>query len=82
MLEVVRYYWDCFESGAIYKKSRPKDQVALSALSELLSGGKSSVLNKVLIDEKAMVNQFYLLPAYKHYMQIIRWTLSCLLYRE
>ena len=30
MLEVVRYYWDCFESGAIYKKSRPKDQVALS----------------------------------------------------
>jgi len=28
MLEVVRYYWDCFESGAIYKKSRPKDQVA------------------------------------------------------
>ena len=36
-----------------------KDQVALSALSELLSGGKSSVLNKVLIDEKAMVNSVY-----------------------
>jgi len=36
-----------------------KDQVALSALSELLSGGKSSVLNKVLIDEKAMVNSIY-----------------------
>ncbi|NQY92552.1 MAG: insulinase family protein [Campylobacteraceae bacterium] len=36
-----------------------KDQVALSALSELLSGGKSSVLNKVLIDEKAMVNAIY-----------------------
>jgi len=30
MLEVVRYYWNCFESGAIYKKSRPKDQVTLS----------------------------------------------------
>jgi len=36
-----------------------KDQVALSALSELLSGGKSSILNKVLIDEKAMVNSIY-----------------------
>lgn len=35
------------------------DQVALSALSELLSSGKSSVLQKVLIDEKKMVNQIY-----------------------
>lgn len=36
-----------------------KDQVALSALSELLSGGKSSLLNKILIDEKQMVNAIY-----------------------
>jgi len=35
------------------------DQVALSALSELLSGGKSSVLNKVLVDEKQMANAIY-----------------------
>lgn len=36
-----------------------KDQVALSALSELLSSGKSSILNKVLVDEKQMVNAIY-----------------------
>ncbi len=36
-----------------------KDQVALSALSELLSGGKSSRLNEVLIDKKKMVNTIY-----------------------
>lgn len=36
-----------------------KDQVALSALSELLSSGKSSLLQKVLVDEKKMVNQVY-----------------------
>ena len=36
-----------------------KDQVALSALSELLSSGKSSRLNKVLIDEKQLVNTIY-----------------------
>ena len=36
-----------------------KDQVALSALSELLSSGKSSILNKVLVDEKRMVNSIY-----------------------
>ena len=36
-----------------------KDQVALSALSELLSGGKSSMLNKVLVDEKQMANSIY-----------------------
>jgi len=36
-----------------------KDQVALSALSELLSSGKSSLLNKVLVDEKRMVNSIY-----------------------
>ena len=35
------------------------DQVKLSALSELLSSGKSSRLNKILIDEKQMVNQIY-----------------------
>ncbi|MDX1808180.1 MAG: pitrilysin family protein [Sulfurospirillaceae bacterium] len=35
------------------------DQVALSALSELLSSGRSSVLQKVLVDEKKMVNQVY-----------------------
>jgi predicted Zn-dependent peptidase len=35
------------------------DQVALSALSELLSSGKSSYLNEKLIDEKKLVNQIY-----------------------
>ncbi|RXK14656.1 peptidase M16 [Halarcobacter mediterraneus] len=36
-----------------------KDQVALSALSELLSSGKSSYLQKILVDEKRMVNSVY-----------------------
>lgn len=36
-----------------------KDQVALSALSELLSSGKSSILQKKLIDEKRLVNTIY-----------------------
>jgi zinc protease len=35
------------------------DQVGLSALSMLLSNGKSSILNKVLVDEKNMVNSIY-----------------------
>ena len=36
-----------------------KDQVALSALSELLSSGKSSRLNELLIDKKQLVNTIY-----------------------
>ncbi len=36
-----------------------EDQVALSALSELLSSGKSSFLQKKLIDEKRLVNTIY-----------------------
>lgn len=36
-----------------------KDQVALSALSELLSSGKSSILHKRLVDEKRLVNSVY-----------------------
>lgn len=36
-----------------------EDQVALSALSELLSSGKSSYLQKILVDEKRMVNSIY-----------------------
>ena len=36
-----------------------KDQVALSALSELLSSGKSSRLNELLVDEKQLVNTAY-----------------------
>ncbi|MDY0238277.1 MAG: pitrilysin family protein [Campylobacterales bacterium] len=36
-----------------------QDQVALSAISELLSNGKSSYLNRILIDEKKLVNQIY-----------------------
>lgn len=36
-----------------------KDQVALSALSELLSSGKSSILQKRLINEKRLVNTIY-----------------------
>jgi len=35
------------------------DQVALSALSELLSSGKSSKLQTLLVDKKKMVNQVY-----------------------
>ncbi len=35
------------------------DQVALSALSELLSSGKSSYLQRILVDEKKLVNQIY-----------------------
>ncbi len=35
------------------------DQVALSALSELLSSGKSSKLQSLLVDKKKMVNQVY-----------------------
>ncbi len=38
---------------------RHPDQVALSALSELFSSGKSSRLNTELIDKKKMVNQIY-----------------------
>ena len=36
-----------------------EDQVALSALSELLSSGKSSRLNELLIDNKQLVNSVY-----------------------
>ena len=36
-----------------------KDQVALSALSELLSSGKSSRLHELLIDQKQLVNTIY-----------------------
>ncbi len=36
-----------------------EDQVALSALSELLSSGKSSILQKKLVDEKRLVNTIY-----------------------
>lgn len=35
------------------------DQPKLSALSEMLSTGKSSRLNRVLVDEKRLVNQIY-----------------------
>lgn len=36
-----------------------EDQVALSALSELLSSGKSSLLQQRLVDEKQLVNSVY-----------------------
>jgi len=36
-----------------------EDQFALSALSELLSSGKSSRLNQLLVDEKQLVNNVY-----------------------
>lgn len=36
-----------------------EDQVALSALSEFLSSGKSSILQKKLVDEKRLVNTIY-----------------------
>jgi len=38
---------------------KDKDQVVLSTISEVLSSGKSSRLNKKLIDEKQLVNQIY-----------------------
>ncbi len=36
-----------------------EDQIALSALGELLSNGKSSRLNKLLVDEKRLVNAIH-----------------------
>ena len=36
-----------------------KDQVALSALSQMLSSGKSSILQRVLVDEKRLANSVY-----------------------
>lgn len=36
-----------------------EDQIALSALSQLLSSGKSSILQKVLVDEKRLANSIY-----------------------
>ena len=36
-----------------------EDQIALSALSELLSSGKSSRLNELLVDKKQLVNTIY-----------------------
>lgn len=39
--------------------SEHEDQVALSALSQLLSSGKSSILQKVLVDEKRLANSVY-----------------------
>jgi predicted Zn-dependent peptidase len=36
-----------------------EDQVALSAYSEILSGGKSGTLRKTLINKKALVNEVY-----------------------
>lgn len=38
---------------------KSKDQVALSALSSLLSNGKSSILYKELVDSKRLANQIY-----------------------
>jgi predicted Zn-dependent peptidase len=38
---------------------RHADQPKLSALSELLSSGKSSRLSRILVDEKRLVNQIY-----------------------
>ncbi|BCD62480.1 hypothetical protein NitYY0826_C1356 [Nitratiruptor sp. YY08-26] len=38
---------------------KSSDQVALSAISELLSSGKSSWLYQTLVDEKKLVNQIY-----------------------
>lgn len=36
-----------------------EDQVALSALSQMLSSGKSSILQRVLVDEKRLANSVY-----------------------
>lgn len=36
-----------------------KDQIALSALSEILSGGKSSILSSVLVDKKRLATEVY-----------------------
>ncbi|QCD52592.1 M16 family metallopeptidase [Campylobacter sp. RM16192] len=36
-----------------------EDQVALNAISEYLSSGKSSAMHRILVDEKCLVNQIY-----------------------
>ena len=36
-----------------------KDQIALSALSEILSGGKSSVLSSIIVDKKRLAAEIY-----------------------
>ncbi|WP_169776710.1 M16 family metallopeptidase [Campylobacter mucosalis] len=38
------------------------DQIGLNAISEYLSSGKSSVLQKILVEEKQLVNQIYAYP--------------------
>ncbi len=38
------------------------DMPGLNALSELLSGGKSAILNRVLIEQKQLVNEIYAYP--------------------
>lgn len=50
------------EMIAIAFKAPPfnhQDQVALGAISEYLSSGKSSVMHRILVDEKCLVNQIY-----------------------
>src|SRR5574344_1899160 len=48
-----------------------EDQIALSALSQLLSSGKSSILQKVLVDEKRLANSVDALKIEKEILDII-----------
>ncbi|ALV24751.1 Zn-dependent peptidase, M16 family [Campylobacter iguaniorum] len=63
--EVILHKQSDVEMVAIAYKIPPfnhEDQVALNALGEYLSSGKSSLLHKKLIDELNLVNQIYAYP--------------------
>jgi predicted Zn-dependent peptidase len=53
------------------------DQVALSAISEVLSSGKSSRLNSLLIDKKQMVNTIYAYNMENKYPNIFLFLAIC-----
>ena len=54
-----------------------EDQIALSALSQLLSSGKSSILQKVLVDEKRKQFFCYCMVHIAGLMQIELFILRC-----
>ncbi|MCE3047248.1 M16 family metallopeptidase [Helicobacter kayseriensis] len=51
-----------FALGFKIPNFKQKDQVALDVLGELLSGGKSSLLYKTLVDEKQIASEVYSYP--------------------
>jgi len=56
---------------------KSKDQVALSAISEVLSSGKSSRLNSLLIDKKQMVNTIFAYNMEQKYPGIFLFLAVC-----